>query len=295
MRNINGRRLCRLLPLFATLSAMAAITTASQTKTWQESEYSDFEKGTLKNLSLRSDGLLTLAPQFHELFDSSSAYLWTLAQDSAANLYTGGGPGAKLYRISPTGEKKTLAEFDALNVQAIAVDRHDQVSAATSPDGKVYKVAATGKFEVFYDPKTKYIWALAFDSKGDLLVATGDQGEIHRVTPQGKGSVFFRTEESHTRSLVVDAQDNVIAGTEPNGLVIRISPAGEGFVLYEMPKKEVTALAVAKDGSIYAAGGGTKLSSPSLTPPQNSAPSASATSRPGTIVLQRLTAPPPFN
>ena len=165
MRNIQGRRQGRLLPVFATLLAMAAITTASQTKTWQESEYSDFEKGTLKNLSLRSDGLLTLAPQFHEIFDSSSAYLWTLAQDLAGNLYAGGGPGAKLYRISPKGEKKALAEFDALNIQAIAIDRHDQVFVATSPDGKVYKVAASGKFEVFYDPKTKYIWALALDSK----------------------------------------------------------------------------------------------------------------------------------
>src|SRR5260370_8442188 len=155
MRNINGRRLCRLLPLFATLSAMAAITTASQTKTWQESEYSDFEKGTLKNLSLRSDGLLTLAPQFHELFDSSSAYLWTLAQDSAANLYTGGGPGAKLYRISPTGEKKTLAKFDALNVQSIAVDRHHQVFPPTSPVGNGYKDAPTGQFAYFYAPNPK--------------------------------------------------------------------------------------------------------------------------------------------
>jgi hypothetical protein len=71
------------------------------------------EKGTLRNLSLRSDGLLTLAPQFREVFGSSSAYLWALAQDYPAS-YLGGGTGAKLYRISPTGEKKTLAEFDAL-------------------------------------------------------------------------------------------------------------------------------------------------------------------------------------
>src|SRR5579862_5984619 len=61
--------------LIATPLALALIATASQTKTWQESDYSDFEKGTLRNLSLRSDGLLSLAPQFHEVFDSSSAYL----------------------------------------------------------------------------------------------------------------------------------------------------------------------------------------------------------------------------
>src|SRR5712671_1274423 len=135
----------RRLHLFATLLALVAISPASQTKTWQESDYSDFEKGTLRNLSLRSDGVLSLGPQFREVFDSSSAYLWALAQDSAGNLYAGGGPGAKLYRISPSGEKKTLAEFDALEIHAIAIDRKDQVFIATAPDGKVYKLSATGK------------------------------------------------------------------------------------------------------------------------------------------------------
>src|SRR5713101_4223788 len=107
--------------------AMAALSYAGETKSWQQSDYSDFEKGTIKNLSLRSDGLVSLAPQFREVFDSSSAYLWAMADDSAGNLYAGGGPDAKLYRISPGGEKKTLATFDALEVHAIAVDRKDQV------------------------------------------------------------------------------------------------------------------------------------------------------------------------
>jgi sugar lactone lactonase YvrE len=281
--------------LAASFLAFAAVLAAGQTKSWQESDYSDFEKATLKNLSLRSDGLLSLAPQFREVFDSSSPYLWALAHDSAGNLYTGGGPGAKLYRISPTGEKKKLVEFDALEVHAIAIDRNNNVFVATSPDGKVYKVSPSGKCEVFYDPKAKYIWALAFDSKGDLLVATGDQGEVHRVTPDGKGRVFFRSEESHARSLAVDAKDNLIVGTEPDGLVIRVSPSGEGFVLYEMPKKEVTAVAIAKDGSIYAAGVGIKQASSAPPPPPPQTPVPPATAAPGsaTVVVQRSTAPAP--
>src|SRR5258708_2077354 len=93
------------------LVLFAALAYAGQTRSWQESDYSDFEKGTLKNLSLRSDGLLTLAPQFREIFDSSSAYLWALASDSAGNLYVGGGPDAKLYRITAGGERKPFAEF----------------------------------------------------------------------------------------------------------------------------------------------------------------------------------------
>src|SRR5579864_8702802 len=104
--------------------AVAALITgvafAGSTRTWSESDFTDFEKGNLKNLSLRSDGVITLAPKFQELYDSSSAYLWTLARDSKGNLYTGGGPGAKLYRITAKGDKKTLAELDGLEIHAIA-------------------------------------------------------------------------------------------------------------------------------------------------------------------------------
>ena len=197
----------------ASVATLAASVWAGQTRTWVETDYSDFEKGVIKNLSLRSDGRLALGPRFAELFDASSAYLWTLARDSKGNLYTGGGPGAKLYRISPSGEKKTAAEFDAIEIHAIAIDSKDRVYAATAPDGKIYRLSGDAKPEVFYDPKAKYIWALAFDSHGNLFVATGDEGEIHRVTPDGKGSVFFKCDETHVRSMVFDSRGNLIVGT----------------------------------------------------------------------------------
>jgi len=262
----------------ASSAALAAGLWAGQTRTWVETDYSDFEKGVIKNLSLRSDGRITLAPRFAELFDSSSAYLWALARDSKGTLYAGGGPGAKLYRISPSGEKKTLAEFDAIEIHALAVDSKNRIYVATAPDGKIFRVSGDSKPEVFYEPKTKYIWALAFDTKGDLFVATGDEGEIHRVSPEGKGSVFFKSDEAHVRSLAFDSRGNLIVGTEPDGLVMRISPSGEGFVLYEMAKREVTALAVASDGSIYAAGVGAKIAGPPPAAPPPVAPPPAAVS-----------------
>ena len=203
--------------------------------------------------------MVTLAPESRELFDSASPYLWSLARDSQGTLYAGGGgANAKLFAIPLGGKGKVLAELDALEVHAMAVDAKDRVYFATSPDGKVYRLGAGGKPEVFYDPKTKYIWAMAFDSKGDLFVATGDHGEIHRVTPDGKGQVFFQTDETHVRSLAFDGAGSLIAGTDPGGLVLRISQDGAGFVLYQLSKREVTAVAVARDGAIYAAGVGNK-------------------------------------
>ena len=153
------------LPIFlfraAAVFAACAALFAGDTRFWSQSEYADFEKGDVKKLSLRSDGVVTLAPELREIFDTSLAYLWTMARDSRGVLYVGGGPNAKLFRVPPGGKGELVTELEGLAVQAIAIDAKDRVYAATSPDGKVYRIAG-GKPEVFFDPKTKYIWALEF-------------------------------------------------------------------------------------------------------------------------------------
>jgi len=257
------------------LSVLALVACAAcsavDTRFWQQSDRSDFERGTLTHLSLRADGRIFLAPELTEVFDSTTPYLWTLAADSKGTLYAaGGGSGsgsAKVFAIDRNGKSRTFAELDGLEIHALALDSSGALYAATDPDGKVYKIAADGKPKLFYDPHQKYIWAMAFSSKGDLFVATGDQGEIHRVTPAGVGSIFFKTEETHARSLAIDAQDNLIVGTEPSGLILRISSGGQGFVLYQSAKREITSVAVKPDGVIYAAGVGNKTAVVQAAPP----------------------------
>jgi len=270
-----------------------------ETRFWQQSELADFEKGKLSRLSVRSDGRLSLAPVVRELLDSSTPYLWAVAQDSKGNIYAGGGgPSgltAKLFQIDPQGRSKVLAELDGLEIHAIVIDNKDRVYAATAPDGKVYRITA-GKSELFFDPKAKYIWSLAFARNGDLFIATGERGEIYRVTPDGRGSVFFQTEETHARSLAIDASGNLIVGTEPGGLVLRVTPAGQGFVLFQTPKREVTSVAVAADGSVYAATVGNKVPGVSLPTAPQAAPAPVKLQGGTQIVIQPakpLAAPPP--
>jgi len=274
------------------MGLLAPASQAGQTRTWTQADYSDFEKGNLKNLSLRSDGLVTLAPQFKEIGDTSLAYVWALARDSKGNLYAGGGPGAKLFRLSPKGEKKMAADLEGLQIQALAIDGRDRVYAATAPDGKVYRVSGDGKSEVFYDPKTKYIWALTFNKDGDLLVGTGDPGAVHRVRPDGKSSVLYQSDQTHVRSMTVDGAGNVILGTDPGGLVVRVSPTGEGFVLFQMSKKEVSAVAVGKDGAIYAAAVGSKGTASAPSAPAAPAPATASAGAGGQMALHPP-APPP--
>src|SRR5579872_6934675 len=284
----------RLALLLSTVLCVYAV----DTKTWEQGSIEEFDQGTIQHLSLSSDGRLSVAPRLREVYDSSTAVLWAVARDSKGNIYTGGGSlggsRAKLFAIDARGQGKLLTELDGIAVQAIAIDRQDRVYAATSPDGKVYRVDSSGKADVFYDPKTKYIWALAFAKNSDLYVATGDRGEVHRVTPAGVGSVFFRTEEAHARSMTVDAADNLIVGTEPSGLIMRVTPAGQGFVLYQAPKREITAVAVGTDGAIYAAGAGTRTTTPVAAPAAVGAPPTPAPQTPPPPGTVQIVGPSPI-
>ncbi|MEP7362191.1 MAG: hypothetical protein ABI972_02965 [Acidobacteriota bacterium] len=271
---------------------------AVETELWTHNAPADYENATLKNVVLRSDGRLTLAPAFTEVHDPSMPYLWAVAEDSKGRVYVaGGGPeaGGKIFEVTPdapaASRAKVLATFTEFQVQALALDKQDRLYAATSPDGKVYRIV-NGKAEVFYDPKAKYIWALAFNQAGDLFVATGDQGVIHRVTPAGQGSVFYQSGQTHVRSLAVDQKQNVIAGTEPSGYIISVNPAGQGFVIYQSPKREVTAVAVHPQGWIYAAAIGAKQMQQTGAPPPGPAPApAPATGAANAAALRAV--PPP--
>ncbi len=270
---------------------------AQSTRTWEQTKYDEFEKGTAHGVAISSDGELTLAPAFTALYTSPSSYLWDIASDAQGNVYAAAGSPARVYKLTPDGKARIIFAPQELQVQALVVDRDGAIYAATSPDGKVYKLVhggpAPGKTpegshttaevaaaqegakpgaqprpsvevepsysaSIYFDPKTKYIWALALDAQGQLYIGTGDRGEIFRVDRNGQGGLFFKSDEAQIRALAFDNTGNLIAGTDGSGLLYRISPGGEGFVLYSAPKKEITALAVDRQGNIYAAGVGEK-------------------------------------
>jgi hypothetical protein len=286
-----------LFRLALACALLLATSSAQTTRTWEQSKYDEFEKGTAHGVAIDSDGALTLAPAFTALYTSPSTYFWDVACDAEGNVYAAAGSPARVYKLTPDGKARIIFAPQELQVQALVVDPNGTIYAATSPDGKVYKLVrggpAPGKApdsshttaevaaaqegakpgekprpsvdvdasytaSVFFDPKTKYIWALALDRQGQLYIGTGDRGEIFRVGRNGYGGLFFKSDEAQIRALNFDNLGNLIAGTDGSGLIYRISAQGEGFVLYSAPKKEITALAVDRKGNIYAAGAGEK-------------------------------------
>jgi sugar lactone lactonase YvrE len=266
-----------LSTLLLSAFAFSAIALAEGTRTWEQSTFDELLKGTPKGVALRSEGGLELAPAFKAIATTPSTYIWSIASDSAGNVYAAAGSPARVYRITTDGEITTIFEPQELQVQTLVIDKKSSIIyAATAPDGKVYRLtpgrtapvkgAAAAQSDAknswsatpYFDPGSKYIWDIVVDNAGALYVATGDHGEIYKVTANGQHSLFFKSDEVHIRVLAVDPRGNLIAGSDGSGLVYRIAPNGEAFVLYSAPKKEITALAIDLAGNIYAAAAGEK-------------------------------------
>src|SRR5262247_2106505 len=217
------RKLCTFLLVIFPLALFG-----EGTRTWEQSKFAEFEKGTAKGVAISSEGWLELAPSFKSLATTPSTYLWAIAADATGNAYLAAGAPARVYRVTPQGQVSTVFEPKELQVQALVVAKDGTLYAATSPDGKVYKIVPKAEpapgtekgkksgdqgskaksnektptqettrepeytASVFFDPQTKYIWDLAFDDNGQLYVATGDRGEIFRVDRNGQGATFFK-------------------------------------------------------------------------------------------------------
>ena len=160
-------------------------------------------------------------------------------------------------------EASATVVFDAAKLDEQAGDGK---ATGKGADGKT---AADEHGEEREDPKqirsqSHYIWDMTFDAAGRLYIATGGPGAVYRVDlakPGAKPELFFKSDE-RTSAPAWDAKGNLIAGSDGSGLVYRISPEGKGYVLFEAPRREITSVAVAADGTIYAASVGDKSHNP---------------------------------
>jgi WD40 repeat protein len=289
-------------PLLALLmAASAAITTvpgaqllrAQGTHLWIQSRIDEFEKGTPQGVVIDSNGQLREGPGLTDLLTTPSTFVWSVAVDKSGTPYLGTGSPATVLRGSAQKDGKPVTIFETrdVSVQVVRLGPDGSLYAATVPGGKVYKInpdpsAKQGESnaKIVFDAakaetsaaeeseskpnresKSHYIWDMTFDSEGRLYIAVGGPGAIYRVNPataDAKPELFFKTDEQHIRTLAWDPKGDLIAGSDGSGLVYRISPQGKGYVLFEAPRREITSVAVAPDGTIYAASVGDKSHNP---------------------------------
>jgi sugar lactone lactonase YvrE len=288
------RTLCRFrasISLLALATVAAAVPALAQgTHLWTQSRFEEFEKGTPQGVAIASDGRLHEGPELTEMVTTPSTYVWSVAADKNGVAYVGTSSPATVLRVNKDGKPFTLFESKDLSVQVVRLGPDGALYAATMPSGKVYKLKAdatarqnessatvvfdaarqseaeTGKAASDKpDTRSHFIWDLTLDPAGRLYIATGDPGAVYRIDPAKPGTKpeqFFKSDEAHIRSLAWDAKGNLIAGSDGSGLVYRIDAKGKGYVLFEAPRREITAVAVAANGTIYAASVGDKSRNP---------------------------------
>ncbi|MGI8837059.1 MAG: hypothetical protein ACR2H4_10540 [Pyrinomonadaceae bacterium] len=255
MLTANLKNYRRVVAISFLLIVSAPPGNAGQPVIWETGSRTELLKGDSRGISISDTGVLTLAPNVAEVFNTEQAFVWSSAIDGQGNIYLGTGHDGKIFRVDTNGKGSLLYDAAELDITALAIARDGAVFAGSSPDGKVYRISADGRAEVFFDPGDKYIWSLAMLNDGSLAVGTGDSGKLYRVRTAGakaESSLLLSTNQTHVMSLAVTAQGDLIAGTDPGGLVLRISPEGKAFALFDAPLREIHALAVASDGSIYA-------------------------------------------
>jgi hypothetical protein len=245
----------RLRITAATAFLVLALTSlhASTPKFFQAATQADFLKGEVENLSVDSNGQLTLGPMTELVYETSAPFLWSMVPAPDGSLFVGTGNEGKVFRIDAQGRGSLFFDGAELEAHALAVAPNGALYVGTSPDGRIYKVERNGNSSTFFDGESKYIWALAVDGKGNVFAGTGDKGMIYKITPDGKGTTFYNTNATHVTALTFDKSGNLLVGTGTPGKVLRVDAEGKAFVLLDSPFQEIRALRFDDKGALYVA------------------------------------------
>lgn len=246
----------------AALLAAAALRPAGAAgvQYWRD-EGTAFLKGTHEGTALTAEHRLALAGRRTVLLEPSpTRFVWDLALDSRGTLYIATGNQGKLLRLrrDPQSGTESVEEFYDFTdpvIFSLAVDRRDNLYAATSPGGVVYKLVPQGegkpRVSVIYDTDGEYVWDMVVGSRGQLYLATGPQGHIYRVDPDGTATLLYDSPDPHVLCLALGPNDTLYAGTNEHGWVYRFRPDGSFEVAYDAAEGEIHTMATDAEGNLY--------------------------------------------
>jgi len=224
---------------------------AARTRIWQQTNYPDFARAESINISVSSDGYITLGPWSTRL-PIRQVFVWDVALDSKGQIYVATGQRGFVYKISADGKRVTeICQLKEMNALCVAVDQKSRVYVGTAPDGVVYRISPDGTTERFFDAEDPYIWDLAFDAEGNLLVATGNRGRLYRVNERGRAKLLCDTTQRHLTRLLVGDSGEIYATSAPNGFLYRITQDGKVSVLMQAEEGEIHCIAKDSKGNLY--------------------------------------------
>jgi hypothetical protein len=249
--------------------------------------------GDLKGVSVAADGTVHAGFTLASATIPDATTVFAAATLADGSTLIGTSPSGKVFKV--TGDVVTLyADTGALAVTSIVQTKNGSVYASTMPDGKIFKLSQ-GKAEAFATLQdTSHIWALILDKTGTgLFAATGPEGKVFHVEANGSSSVYYRSTETHLVSLALAPNGDVYAGSSGKGQLYKISGPGRATVVGDLPGEEVKAIAIAKNGTVWAIAN--EYGEPPEPPKRSAAagrvpagPTSSSKAKPGKGQLFRL-------
>lgn len=240
----------RLTLLAAAAAALAAGAPAGQSRRFVLDTPRALAEATANGIAVSADGSLRPLPPLGELavFEEPLGLALAVAPDGAA--YVGTGSPARVYRVR-AGKKELVGDLAADQVTALLVDPGGTLWASTAVPAALYRLApGAGRLVEASRLVEGNIWDLAW-FRGGLVAAAGNPGRLLRLGAKGL-ELAAEVQDRHARCLAV-AGDVLIVGTSGKGRVLRWSGDGPPGVLYDSSFTEIAALAVAPDGTVYAA------------------------------------------
>jgi hypothetical protein len=211
----------------------------------------NWQKGSLKNLAIDSNGDLVLAPKA-KIFGSFGQKIILAVTENKGTVYVGTASPGKIYAISSSGQEKLFFNPHTSAVLSLASLPNGDIAAGTI-DGKLCELSPEGKTKFFVQLPLHYIWQI-LPLKGKLYLACGNPtGEILRINeadPTKKIQVYATTSSSNLLSLYPDSSGAFFAGTD-NGFLLKISPDSPVTTVADLGGKAVLSIAGDEKGNLY--------------------------------------------
>ena len=228
--------------------------TPPRPKFFQAATQADFLKGDVENLSIDSNGQLTLGPTTELVYETSAPFLWSMVPAADGALFVGTGNEGKVFRIDAQGKGSLFFDSTELEAHALAPAPNGGLYVGTSPDGTHLQGRSQRQLvDVLRRRRQVHLGAGRRRARATCSPAPATRASIYKIAPDGKGTTFYKTNATHATALAFDKAGNLLVGTGTPGKVLRIDAEGKAFVLLDSPFQEIRALRFDDKGALYVA------------------------------------------
>ena len=105
------------------IAATSSLLFAEGTRTWEQSKYEEFVKGTPHGVAISSGGYLELAPEFKLLASTPSSAVWATAVGPDGQVYAATGAPARVYRVAAGAPPVAIFQPQELQDKKARTDR----------------------------------------------------------------------------------------------------------------------------------------------------------------------------